>query len=224
MLHVLVTGFDSFGGQSVNPSAALASAVDGQEIAGGIVRGRQLPVSFRDIGGRLDAVIAEVDPVAIICLGVFPGEPVIRLERLAANFADFGIADNDGMVAHGPVMTNGPDAIRATWPVRDIQQRLLASGIPARISDTAGSFLCNATLYRALAAFSHRVVPPPVGFLHVPYLPEQVSAIIAQTASEARMELHQRADLASMAFETQLAALHIAIETTLAAVGGGNVT
>jgi len=220
MARMLVTGFDSFGGQSINPSAALATAVDGINVNGTEVCGRRLPVSFRDFGERLDAAIAEVDPVAVICIGVFPGEPVIRLERLAVNITDFGIPDNDGAREHGMVMANGPDAIRATWPVGAIQQGLLAAGIPARMSDTAGSFLCNATLYRALATFSHRAAPPPVGFLHVPYLPEQVSAIIGATAAEGRLELYQRGDLASMAFETQLAALRLAIAVTLDGVDG----
>lgn len=216
MKHILVTGYGPFGGLDVNPSAKLVAALDGLTFGDALVVGRSLPVSTRDLRERLYAHADEVKPAAIICIGLFPGEPVIRLERLAINFTEFGIPDNDGAIHRDVVAAGGPDAFKATWPVREIHRRLLEAGVPARISEHAGTFLCNATLYHALSHFDGRPDAPKIGFIHVPYLPEQVSGIILSTLAEQRLELYQRQDLASMAFEVQLQAAKIAIETTLA--------
>ena len=93
---VLVTGFEPYGGRGRNPAAEIAKALDGRMIAGHQVVGRTLPVSYRGLVERLGALIDEHNPAATISLGLWPGEPVIRLERFGLNLADFEIADNDG--------------------------------------------------------------------------------------------------------------------------------
>ena len=178
-----------------------------------------LPVRNAGLGERLAALIAELAPRAVICLGLWPGEPMIRLERAALNVSDFEIADNEGALERGPVTAGGALALASTLPIAAIRDALLAAGIPARLSSSAGNFLCNATLYHALAAAARARPAPACGFIHLPYLPQQVAGLVADTAEEARLELHQRADLASMALETQIQAIRIAIETTLAAAG-----
>jgi pyroglutamyl-peptidase len=139
-----------------------------------------------------------------IMLGLWPGEPCIRLERFALNWNAFEIPDNAGAVERGPVAAGSPLAFPSGLPVERIVDDLLQAGIPARASSSAGNFLCNATFFSALRTIAERRLPTRASFVHVPYLPEQVAQVIR---AEERLELHQRADLASMALETQLAGL-----------------
>jgi len=216
-MTVLLTGFQSYGGRSLNPAQRLAEALDGEQIADVRVAGRTLPVSYRLLPARLAELIEETGPRAVICLGLWPGEPVIRLERVAVNIADFEIADNEGTLEQGALADGARLAYASTLPIDAIQDRLIEAGIPVRLSGSAGTFLCNACMFHALRLCAERSPAPACGFIHIPYLPEQVSAIIADTRKEARLELHQRADLASMALDTMLAGLRLAIETTLTA-------
>jgi pyroglutamyl-peptidase len=216
-MTVLVTGFESYGGRSVNPSEELVGSLDGTVVAGEPVVGRRLAVEYRSVGPAIRAAIAELTPCAVIGLGLWPGAPFIRLERVAINQADFEIPDNRGLIAREPIVPDGPAAYAATLPLHAIRDRLLAAGIPCALSGTAGEFLCNAVLYHALAACSARSPAPPCGFIHVPYLPQQVAAMIAAAHADHRLELHQRGDLASMGLEPMREGVRLAIETTLAA-------
>ena len=156
-----------------------------------------------------------VEPDIVISLGLWPGEPVIRMERIGINVADFEIADNEGTrLTDAPVSGNGVPAVLATLPNRPIRDALLAAGIPARISSTAGTFLCNATLYTTLTHAETKRRRPLTGFMHVPYLPEQVAELLQSVEDERRLEQHQRADIASMELATMVKALEIAIATT----------
>lgn len=212
---MLLTGFQSYGGRAVNPAEDVVKALDGEEIAGRHVTGRTLPVHYAELGPQIARLIAETAPRAVICLGLWPGEPMLRLERIAVNIADFEIADNAGLIEHGAVVAGGPAAYDATLPIQAIQDRLLEAGIPARLSGSAGNFLCNALMYHALRSCAGRDPVPACGFIHLPYLPQQVSNIVRDTRDEARFELHQRGDLASMALETMVEAIRLAIGTTI---------
>jgi pyroglutamyl-peptidase len=217
---VLITGFAPYGGRGRNPAAEIAKALDGQMIEDHRVVGRTLPVSYRGLADRLAALIEEQSPVVAISLGLWPGEPMIRLERFGLNLADFEIADNDGVtLVDEAIEGNGATGRFATLPLRAIEQALVAGGIPVRLSSTAGTFLCNATLY-SLMGIIERTSPATVGgFIHVPYMPEQVALMLAETKGERRLELHQRSDLASMELSVQVRAVSIAIATTLAEIG-----
>jgi pyroglutamyl-peptidase len=142
---------------------------------------------------------------------------MLRLERVAVNIADFEIPDNIGLMTRGPVVEGGAAAYPSTLPIHAIQDRLLAAGIPAQLSGSAGTFLCNALMYQALRHCAEHTLAGPCGFIHLPYLPEQVCALVQQLHEGAKVELHQRADLASMALETQVEGIRLAIETTLEA-------
>ena len=214
---MLLTGFQSYGGRAVNPAEEVVKALDGADIAGRRVAGRILPVNYAELGPRIAELIAEAEPKAVICLGLWPGEPMIRAERVAVNITDFEIADNVGAIERGPVVGGGPAAYAATLPIYAIQDRLLKAGIPARLSGSAGNFLCNALMYHALHTCAGRDPAPASGFLHLPYLPQQVAGIVEDTREEARFELHQRGDLASMALETMVEAIRLAIRATLEA-------
>jgi pyroglutamyl-peptidase len=215
---MLLTGFESYGGRSLNPSEQVVRRLGGTEIAGVRVVGHTLPVDYRELGRRIAALVEEVRPRAVICLGLWPGSPMLRLERVAVNIADFEIPDNVGLMTREPVVEGGAEAYRSTLPIHAIQDRLLAVGIPAQLSASAGTFLCNAAMYHALRAAAARRPVPPAGFIHLPYLPEQVSGLLLQLRDWRKVELHQRADLASMALEVQVEAVRLAIETTLGAI------
>ena len=192
-------------------------ALDGAVIAGERVDGRTLPVRYAELGPKIAALIEELRPRAMICLGLWPGEPMLRIERIAANVADFEIADNAGLIAKAPVVEGGPAGLLATLPIEAIRDRLLAAGVPARLSGSAGQFLCNALMYHALCLCAGRAPAPPCGFLHLPYLPQQVALLMAQKRDPAGVEVHQRADLASMALETMVLGVRLAIGATLEA-------
>jgi pyroglutamyl-peptidase len=141
---------------------------------------------------------------------------MIRLERIGVNVADFEIADNEGLLLRDtPVSKATETAQWATLPLRAIETALLGDGIPARISSTAGTFLCNACLFTLMENLSARGSSIPAGFIHLPYMPEQVAALLKDLRSGAVMEVHQRADIASMELSRSIRAIEIAINTTL---------
>jgi pyroglutamyl-peptidase len=210
----LITGFEPYGGRALNPSAKLALALDGVRIGGFDVVGRGLPVAFAGLAERLEAMLDAVRPKLVIALGLWPGEPMIRLERFGLNLANFEIADNAGLrLEDAAIAPAGTAALAATLPLRAIEQALIAAGIPARLSTTAGTYLCNATLYTLLAAVERRGWTIPCGFIHLPYLTEQVAEMLAE-ARAGRLELHQRADLASMDYAVMERALRLALAVT----------
>lgn len=217
---VLLTGFEPYGGRGLNPAHQAMKALDGRTIGNATVVGRGLPVSLTEVRSRLPRLIEEVKPVAVISLGLWPGEAVIRLERVGVNIVDYEIRDNDGaFIRDGGVADNAQEARFSTLPLRAIEKALLEQGTPVRISATAGTFLCNACLFTVLdtlAALRSRV---PAGFIHVPYIPEQVAAMIAATQEEAALELHQRADVASMELSRIVSAVETAIAVTMRELG-----
>ena len=214
---MLVVGFEGYGGRGLNPAAEIATAMDGNTIGSQAITGAVLPVRYQGLADQLRVLIEEHAPRAMICLGLWPGEAAIRLERVASNYNDFEIPDNEGVIEKGPIEPEGPASRLTTLPVDDIQARLLEAGIPARMSSTPGNFLCNATMYSALGlAGTHGMAA--CGFIHVPYLPAQVADLISTVKAEQTLELHQRADLASMSLDVSLKAIEIAAETTLQAI------
>jgi pyroglutamyl-peptidase len=214
---MLIVGFAAYAGRGINPAAEVAKALDGESLGGRAVVGAVLPVDYAGLPARLEELVERHSPGAVICLGLWPGEPVIRLERLGVNINDFEIPDNEGHIATGLIHPSGPAARLSSLPVEEIQRRLLRAGIPARLSSTAGNFLCNATLYTVLGLAEARGIKG--GFIHLPYLPSQVAEIVGTLRKEQSLELHQRADLASMSFETSLQAIRIAAEATLETIG-----
>jgi len=202
----LITGFEPFGGYELNPSAEIARRLDGTRIGGVPVVGRVLPVDMAAVGDAFSQALRGLDPVAVILLGLAPGEPMIRLERVALNLADFSIPDNAGArLADQPLDKKGDVGVWSRLPLRAIQARLLAAGIPARLSETAGTYLCNAAMYRALAAVPRRV---PCGFIHLPLLPAEVAIRLERDSGTA--------NLPSMAFPFQRKAIELALAVTLA--------
>lgn len=212
----LVTGFEPYGGRGVNPANEVARALDGGTASGVPVVARTLPVSSMRLRGRIVELLRDLDPIVVISLGLWPGEPMIRIERFGVNVADFEIADNEGArLVDRPVGDNGPAAFAATLPIRKIEGALLDVGIPARLSSTAGTFLCNACLYSFLEESATTPRATLCGFIHLPYLPSQVTELLKATRRDARLELHQRADLASMELPLAVKAVQTALEVSI---------
>lgn len=211
-MKALVTGFEAYGGRALNPAAEIARALDGTIIGALQVTGMCLPVSLAQAPQRLVERIEDLLPDITLCLGLWPGEPMIRLERLALNRADFEIPDQTGRLAQEELLCpSGPDGLCATIPLQETIQALRDLGIPARLSGTAGTYLCNATMYQMLSHARSRRPGMLGGFMHLPYLPSQVAELLEDIRGAKSLELHQRADLASMALDTMLEA----VRTTL---------
>jgi pyroglutamyl-peptidase len=207
---ILVTGFEPFAGLAYNPSADIAASLDGQEIGGHRVVARLLPVDFAQYRGELDALLKEVSPALYVGFGLASGEDMIRVERFGVNLADFDIADNAGARHVGKAIEpDGPAARASTLPCAEIRAALLEAGIPARLSNSAGSYLCNATLYSALGLCSM-----PCGFIHLPYASEQVAELLR----EGKGPLNGESLAPSLPIEMMVAAAEIVLEVSATAL------
>jgi len=174
---ILVTGFEPFGSFTMNPSQDLAKALDGRRIGNCAIASAVLPVHHLEASRHVSLLIAEMAPVAVVHLGLAESRARLALERAAINVMDYRIADNAGYRAEGePCVPEGPAAYFATLPLPEILAALTAEGIPAYVSNTAGTFLCNQTLYRTLHEISVRERTIRAGFIHLPSLPAMVAA------------------------------------------------
>jgi pyroglutamyl-peptidase len=174
---ILVTGFEPFGPYVVNPSGELAKAVDGRQIGGSDIRGAVLPVHHAHARGRILALLDELRPTAVLNLGLAAGRARIGLERIAVNVLDYPIPDNSGRkILDEPCVAGGPAGYVSTLPIRPILDALTREGIPATVSDSAGTYLCNQTMYATLHALAERNLPVKAGLMHLPLLPVMVAA------------------------------------------------
>jgi len=212
---VILTGFEPFGGYAVNPSAEIVRALSGSRVGGALVRGHVLPVSLLRLPPLVDEILSAPPAAAVICLGLAPGEPAIRLERVGLNLAQFNIPDNDGrMLQDAPLDPGAADGLFATLPLRRIERRLLAAGIPARLSLSAGAYLCNAALYAFLRRLRDRNEPTPCGFVHLPLLPALVARALAEPGGPRGSAPGDPPP--SMDLATQTQAVRLVIEEALA--------
>ena len=174
---VLVTGFEAFSGHAANPSLEVAKALDGRAVGEAVVRSAVLPVHHAEAAPQVSRLLDETDPLAVVHLGLAGGRARIALERVAVNVMDYDTPDNAGYRARGePCVAGGPAAYFATLPVAAIVAALVAEGIPAYVSNTAGTYLCNQTMYGTLHRLTQRRHPARAGFIHLPLLPAMVAA------------------------------------------------
>ena len=174
--RILVTGFEPFGGEAINPSWEVAQALHGQQRGGAVVTAVQLPCVFAQSLPALRAAIRRHRPQVVLCLGLAGSRSAISLERVAVNLCDARIPDNAGAQPAGtPVVAGGPAAYFTRLPVKALVQRLQQAGVPAELSLSAGSFVCNQVMYGLLHAL-RRQPGVAAGFIHLPPLPEQAAA------------------------------------------------
>jgi pyroglutamyl-peptidase len=174
---ILLTGFEPFGIYAENPSADVAKALDGRTVGAGLVRSAVLPVDHARAAVRVAELVDELGPEAIVHLGLAGARARIALERVAVNVMDFEIADNAGYRAAGePCVAGGPAAYFSTLPLGPILEALTADGVPAYVSASAGTYLCNQTFYTTRHLLEARGARTPAGFIHLPLSPSMVAA------------------------------------------------
>ena len=173
--RILLTGFEPFGGDPINPSALVCRALHGQRLAHATVHAVELPCVFGRALQVLDEALAAHSPVLVLALGLAAGRGEISVERVAINIDDARIPDNAGVQpVDVPVVAGGPAAWFSTLPVKAIVAALRQTGLPAGVSQSAGTFVCNHVFY----GLQHRLARTGVrsGFVHVPLLDTQVAA------------------------------------------------
>jgi len=201
MKKVLLTGFDPFGGEATNPSWEAVRQLAEREILGYRVVAKQLPTAFGNSVDLLKQLIQQEEPQAVLCIGQAGGRPDITIERVAINVDDARIKDNLGQQpVDQPIAEGGPAAYWSGLPIKEMVVRLRAAGIPASVSNSAGTFVCNHLFYGLQHFLTETGSKLPGGFIHIPYLPEQGVAQAGQP---------------TMSKETVVRALEIAIATTV---------
>ena len=197
---MLVTGFAPFDGDPLNPSQEIARALDGTTVAGHRVVGAVLPTEFATALPALRRLLRMHAPAVVIAVGLAGGRAEIALERVAINLIDARIADNAGaQPVDVRVLDRGPNAYFSTLPVKATLARLRAAGIPAALSQSAGTFVCNQVFYGLAHALARR---PGVrgGFVHVPFMPAQAARLDAAP---------------SLPLQTMVVAIRLCVETAL---------
>ncbi|MGO2749515.1 MAG: pyroglutamyl-peptidase I [Pseudoclavibacter sp.] len=169
MPTVLMTGFEPFDGNTSNPSWTAVQEVRDRWNGSADVHVRQLPVDFARVDGALRTALAEVNPDIVVCVGLAGGTEAIRVERIAINVDDARIPDNSGFQpVDEPVVDDGPAAYFSTLPIKAAVAAVLEEGIPAAVSQTAGTYTCNHVFYLLM----HELRQHPGargGFVHIPY-------------------------------------------------------
>lgn len=193
-MKIIVTGFDPFGGEKINPSIECVKALP--EVEGVELIRLELPTVFKESAKRLNEVINEVKPDAVLSVGQAGGRPGITMERIAINVDDARIPDN---ISQQPIdetiQTKGAAAYFSTLPIKRIVKAIRETGIPVEVSNSAGTFVCNHIMYQSLFAATKADKPFKAGFMHIPFIPEQTT------------------DKPSLPLEESTKALQIAIET-----------
>jgi len=201
MKTVLLTGFEPFDGAATNPSWEAVRLLDGWSGGGFKVVARELPCVFGRAAGALLAAVDEVRPDVVIAVGQAGGRPEISIERIAINVDDARIPDNAGQQpVDVPIAADGPAAYFTTLPIKAMAAAIREQGIRAGVSQTAGTFVCNHVFYALMHHLRGRAVK--AGFIHVPFLPEQVVRYAEPTPA--------------MTLDDIVAGLRVAVEVALA--------
>lgn len=172
MTTVLLTGFEPFEGEIINPSLEAVKALDDVVVEGYHIIAKPLPTVFGESIAKLHTYIEEISPSIVICVGQAGGREGITVERVAINVDDARIPDNIGQQPiDRPIIQNGPAAYFSTLPIKAAVENLGQAGIPSSISQTAGTFVCNHVFYGLMNMIQNCSIKG--GFVHIPYLPEQ---------------------------------------------------
>ena len=175
MTRVLITGFEPFGGEDVNPSWEAARAVAAEPPAGLTVEAVRLPCVFGTALEELRDAVRRTDPAIVLCTGQAGGRSGLAVERVAINVDDARIPDNAGcQPVDRPVVDGGPAAYFATLPVKACVAAARTAGVPAAVSQTAGTYLCNHVFYGLMHLLATEHPGVCGGFVHLPYAPGQV--------------------------------------------------
>lgn len=196
--RILVVGFEPFCGDAVNPATELLRGLDGLDLAGHRLLTAVLPVTFADSLPALEAAMEAAQPAIVLGVGQAGGRARLSLERVAINLVDARIPDNAGMQpVDVPVIDGAPDAYFTALPVKRMLRAMLERGVPADLSLSAGTFVCNAMFFALRHLCQSRWPGVRAGFMHLPYLPSQAA---------------QHANAPSLDLSTMRAGLLVALE------------
>jgi len=174
-MKILLTGFQPFGGEKINPSfeilKLLPDKVDNHEIIK-----RELPCSYKDSIKVLETLLESEKPNVVLSLGQAGGSFGLRVEKVGLNLRDANAPDNDGhQASHEEIFDDGDIAYYSTLPVKAMVKEIIENHVPASVSYSAGSYVCNNVLYALLYLSIKRYKHMRCGFIHVPYFSEQVA-------------------------------------------------
>ncbi|MFS9240585.1 MULTISPECIES: pyroglutamyl-peptidase I [Streptococcus] len=173
-MKILVTGFDPFGGETVNPALEAVKSLP-SEIHGAEVHWVAIPTVFYKAAEVLETAIVRYQPDAVLCIGQAGGRASLTPERVAINQDDARIPDNQGnQPIDTPIRQDGQAAYFSTLPIKAMVQAIKEEGLPATVSNTAGTFVCNHLMYQALYLADKKFPHMKSGFMHIPYMTEQV--------------------------------------------------
>ena len=173
-MNILVTGFDPFGGEKVNPALEAVKSLP-SEIHGAEIHWVEIPTVFYRSAEVLEAEIVRFQPDAVLCIGQAGGRASLTPERVAINQDDARIPDNQGnQPIDTPIRLDGEAAYFSTLPIKAMVQAIKEEGLPATVSNTAGTFVCNHLMYQALYLADKKFPHMRAGFMHIPYMTEQV--------------------------------------------------
>ena len=173
-MKILVTGFDPFGGETVNPALEAVKSLP-SEIHGAEVHWVAIPTVFYKAAEVLETAIVRYQPDAVLCIGQAGGRASLTPERVAINQDDARIPDNQGnQPIDTPIRQDGQAAYFSTLPIKAMVQAIKEEGLPATVSNTAGTFVCNHLMYQALYLADKKFPDMRAGFMHIPYMTEQV--------------------------------------------------
>ncbi|MET3684139.1 pyroglutamyl-peptidase [Alkalibacillus flavidus] len=169
MKRLLLTGFEPFLNFPINPTEKIVQALDGKEIAGYQIVSRTLTVDFSQSGEQIIQAIQDVQPDVIVSLGLAGGRQKVTPERIAINCNGGVEPDNQGYVPEGdPIVADGPDGLFTTLPIQHMIDDMKGAGYPAVVSNSAGTYLCNHVMYRALHYVKQHQLDVLSGFIHIP--------------------------------------------------------
>lgn len=175
-MKILITGFDPFGGESVNPALEAVKAMK-DEIAGAQIVKLEIPTVFNKSIAKVREAMDREKPDVVLSIGQAGGRFAICPERVAINISDGRIADNEGyQPIDEPIFADGAPAYFTTLPVKAMVEAIKAKGIPAELSNTAGTYVCNHVMYGVLYHINKDFPGVRGGFIHVPFIPQQVVA------------------------------------------------
>lgn len=172
---LLVTGFQPFGGENINPSYEAVKYLP-DKIGGWTLKKLELPVEFSTSIEVLKNAISNYTPDVVLSVGQAGGRNFITIERIAMNVKDSRVADNAGYIPEDEkIIENGPDGIFSNLPIKKMMKSVTDHNIPCAISNTAGTYVCNTVLYQALHLCNNEYPKMKAGFVHVPYIYEQIT-------------------------------------------------
>ena len=184
-MKILITGFEPFGGENVNPSYEAVKLLPDRMGQANIIK-LQLPVSFEGAAKEVKSALLTHQPDAVLCVGQAGGYAGIGVERIAVNLMDASIPDNEGnQPTDQPIVPNGPAAYFSSLPVKDMVKTLKGEGIPAFVSNSAGTYVCNTVMYTLLHEIHCHCPNVRGGFIHVPSTPDQAAAKVPVPSSMA---------------------------------------